>query len=240
MSLDLLTENYDYELPEEFIATTPVYPRDHAKLLVYDRKTDTITHTTFKHLLEFLPQECEVFLNDTRVIKARIFGNKEIVNNQGGGKVELLFNKSLDAYRSLVLIRGKVEVGMKLLFPSDLIATVEEIREDGSRVVTFKHKDNAIRFEALVLILDEIGHLPLPPYMQREDNEQDEIDYQTLFAENAGAVAAWSAVGAAAIAGGITWWVIGEKRRQQRAESASTVTPTITFHPTGIDLRLRF
>ena len=190
MSLDLLTENYDYELPEEFIATTPVYPRDHAKLLVYDRKTDTITHTTFKHLLEFLPQECEIFLNDTRVIKARIFGNKEIVNNQGGGKVELLFNKSLDAYRSLVLIRGKVEVGMKLLFPSDLIATVEEIREDGSRVVTFSHKGDALRFETLVLILDEIGHLPLPPYMQREDNKQDETDYQTLFAAHAGAVAA--------------------------------------------------
>jgi hypothetical protein len=57
---------------------------------------------------------------------------------------------------------------------------------------------------------------------------------------NSGAVAAWSAIGAAAIAGGITWWVIGEKRRQQKAESASTVAPTIAFHPTGIDLRLRF
>ena len=188
--MDLLTENYDYELPEEFIATTPVYPRDHAKLLVYDRKTDTITHTTFKHLLEFVPKECDVFLNDTRVIKARIFGHKEIVNNQGGGKVELLFNKSLDAYRSLVLIRGKVEVGMKLLFPAELIATVEEIKEDGSRVVSFTHKENALRFEDLVLILDDIGHLPLPPYMQREDNKQDETDYQTLFAKNAGAVAA--------------------------------------------------
>jgi len=190
MSLDLRTENYNYELPEEFIATTPVYPRDHAKLLVYDRKTDTITHTTFKHLLEFVPQKCEVFLNDTRVIKARIFGNKELLNNQGGGKVELLFNKSLDAYRSLVLIRGKVEVGMKLLFPSQLVATVEEIHKDGSRVVTFTHKNDATRFEDLVLILDDIGHLPLPPYMQREDNKQDETDYQTLFAKNAGAVAA--------------------------------------------------
>lgn len=190
MSLDLLTENYDYELPEEFIATTPVYPRDHAKLLVYDRKTDIITHTTFKHLLEFVPEQCDVFLNDTRVIKARIFGRKEIINNQGGGKVELLFNKSLDAYRSLVLIRGKVEVGMKLLFPSKLIATVEEIHEDGSRVVTFSRKGDTLRFESLVLILDEIGHLPLPPYMQREDNKQDETDYQTLFATHAGAVAA--------------------------------------------------
>jgi len=190
MSPDLLTENYDYELPEEFIATTPVYPRDHAKLLVYDRKTDTITHTTFEHLLEFVPKECDIFLNDTRVIKARIFGHKEILNNQGGGKVELLFNKSLDAYRSLVLIRGKVEVGMKLLFSSELVATVEEINEDGSRIVSFTHKKNALRFEDLVLILDDIGHLPLPPYMHREDNKQDETDYQTLFAENAGAVAA--------------------------------------------------
>ena len=190
MSPDLLTENYDYELAEEFIATTPVYPRDHAKLLIYDRKTDTITHTTFEHLLEFVPKECDIFLNDTRVIKARIFGHKEVVDNQGGGKIELLFNKSLDAYRSLVLIRGKVEVGMKLLFPSELVATVEEINEDGSRVVSFTYQKNAIRFEDLVLILDDIGHLPLPPYMQREDNKQDETDYQTLFAENAGAVAA--------------------------------------------------
>jgi S-adenosylmethionine:tRNA ribosyltransferase-isomerase len=190
MSLDLLTESYDYTLPEERIASTPVYPRDHAKLLVYNRKTDTATHTTFQHLLEFLPKNCDVFINDTRVIKARIFGRKEIINNQGGGKVELLFNKSLDAYRSLVLIRGKVEVGMKLLFPSELVATVEAINHDGSRVVTFTYQEKPIRFETLVPILDEIGHLPLPPYMQREDNKQDETDYQTLFAKNAGAVAA--------------------------------------------------
>jgi S-adenosylmethionine:tRNA ribosyltransferase-isomerase len=83
MKEELLTKNYDYELPEGFIATTPVHPRDHAKLLVYDRKTDTVTHTTFQHLLDYLPQECDVFLNDTRVIKARIFGHKKAVNDQG-------------------------------------------------------------------------------------------------------------------------------------------------------------
>ena len=76
MSSELLTKNYDYELPEGFIATTPVHPRDHAKLLVYDRKTDRVTHTTFKHLLDFIPKNCDIFLNDTRVIKARIFGKK--------------------------------------------------------------------------------------------------------------------------------------------------------------------
>ena len=196
MSLDLFTENYDYELPEGFIATTPIYPRDHAKLLVYDRKKDTITHTTFQHLLDFIPKECDVFLNDTRVIKARIFGTKEAqtINKkgfvQGGGKVELLFNKPLDAHHYLVMIRGKVQIGMKLLFEDDLSATVTAFNDDGSRVVTFNHKGKEIRFEDLVLVLDDIGHLPLPPYMQRVDNEQDETDYQTLFAKNAGAVAA--------------------------------------------------
>ena len=185
MNSELLTKNYDYELPEGFIATTPVHPRDHAKLLVYNRKTDTITHTTFKHLLDFVPKECDVFLNDTRVIKARIFGKKV-----SGGKVELLFNKPLDAHHYLVLIRGKVKVGTKLFFDDSLIATVTELNEDGSRVVTFTHKNKEIRFEELVLVLDEIGHIPLPPYMHREDNKEDETDYQTLFAKNAGAVAA--------------------------------------------------
>ncbi len=185
MNSELLTKNYDYELPEEFIATTPVHPRDHAKLLVYDRKTDTITHTTFKHLLDFVPKKCNVFLNDTRVIKARIFGKKA-----SGGKIELLFNKPLDAHHYLVLIRGKVKVGTELFFDDSLTATVKELNEDGSRIVTFTHKDNKIRFEALVLLLDNIGHIPLPPYIHREDNKEDETDYQTLFAKNAGAVAA--------------------------------------------------
>ena len=190
MNPELLTKNYDYDLPQELIATIPVYPRDKAKLLIYNRATDTITHTTFEHLLEFIPKECDIFLNDTRVIKARIFGHKQSENNQGGGKVELLFNKPLDAHHYLVLIRGKVHIGMELLFEHNLIATVTELNEDGSRIVTFAHEGKEIRFEDLVLLLDDIGHIPLPPYIQREDNKEDETDYQTLFAKNAGAVAA--------------------------------------------------
>lgn len=187
---ELLTKSYDYDLPEGFIATSPVYPRDRAKLLVYNRKSDTVTHTTFKHLLDFLPKECDVFLNDTRVIKARIFGHKRSLRNQGGGKVELLFNKPLDAQHYLVLIRGKVKIGTELLFDDELVATVTGFNKDGSRIVTFSHKGKEIRFEELVLVLDKIGHIPLPPYMQREDIKEDETDYQTLFAKNAGAVAA--------------------------------------------------
>ncbi len=184
MSKDLLTQSYDYLLPEGHIATAPVHPRDNAKLLVYNRADGSVTHTTFKHLLSFLP-ECDVFLNDTRVIKARIFGKKE-----SGGSIELLFNKPIDAHHYLVMIRGRVHEGTKLFFDKGLVATVTQRNDDGSRVVTFTHNDTPIRFETLVALLDEIGHIPLPPYMQREDNEADERDYQTLFAKHAGAVAA--------------------------------------------------
>jgi len=183
--IDLLTSSYDYKLPKELIASTPVYPRDSAKLLVYDRKKDTVTHTTFRNLLEFLPKDIAVCINDTKVIKARIFGAKS-----SGGKVEILFNKPLSATTYLVLIRGKVKVGTILYFEQNLSATVLQLNDDGSRVVSFSQDNKELRFEELVTILDEIGHIPLPPYMQREDNSQDDIDYQTLFASNAGAVAA--------------------------------------------------
>ncbi|RUM71858.1 MAG: tRNA preQ1(34) S-adenosylmethionine ribosyltransferase-isomerase QueA [Sulfurovum sp.] len=185
MSEELLTQSYDYDLPAGYIATAPVHPRDHAKLLVYDRASETVTHTTFRHLLEYLPQACHVFLNDTKVIKARIFGTKS-----SGGKIELLFNKPVDAHRSLVMIRGRVKVGTVLQFDRGLQATVTALHEDGSREVTFVQEGKPLPFETLVMILEEIGHIPLPPYILREDNTQDETDYQTLFAAKVGAVAA--------------------------------------------------
>ena len=185
LGVDTLTDSYDYTLPTEMIATTPVHPRDEAKLLVYNRKTEEITHTSFKHLLEFVPKECSIFINDTKVIKARLFGHKP-----SGGKIELLFNKPIDAMESLVLIRGKVTIGMELIFEDELCCKVLRLNDDGSRVVSFSHRGEDIRFEELVIVLDKIGHIPLPPYIQRDDNSDDEVDYQTLFAQNAGAVAA--------------------------------------------------
>ncbi len=74
----LKTSSYDYNLPKELIASKPVYPADSARLLVYNRDDETITHTTFKNLMDFLPENISVFLNDTKVIKARIFGKKRI------------------------------------------------------------------------------------------------------------------------------------------------------------------
>ncbi len=182
---DLLTQSYDYSLPDELIARYPADPPDSAKLLVFDRQSDTVTHTHFRELLRFLPEGCAVFLNDTRVIKARLFGHKA-----SGGKVELLLNKTLDAERYSVMIRGKVRVGTTLLFDNDLHAEVLSLNEDGTRIVRFLYMGTPLHFEKLVTLLDEIGHIPLPPYMQREDTEADAISYQTLFAKHAGAVAA--------------------------------------------------
>ncbi|RXJ97287.1 tRNA preQ1(34) S-adenosylmethionine ribosyltransferase-isomerase QueA [Malaciobacter molluscorum] len=181
----LKTSSYDYNLPKELIATQPVSPADNARLLVYDRKNDKITHTTFKKLLDFIPNDVSIFLNDTKVIKARIFGTK-----QSGGKIELLMNKPLFMNRFLVMIRGKVKIGTILNFEENLSAEVLEINEDGTRVVKFFENNNELEFLELVEILNKIGHLPLPPYMNREDKEEDNKNYQTLFAKNYGAVAA--------------------------------------------------
>jgi len=181
----LLTSSYDYHLPKNLIATKPVYPRDQAKLLVYLRKSDTIIHSRFSELLHYLPKTCDILLNDTKVIKARLYGTKE-----SGGKVELLFNKPLDALESLAFIKGRVRVGTTINFDQGLKAVVTALNEEGSRVVTFSRNGKPIRFEELVQILDDIGHVPLPPYIQREDKAEDERDYQTLFAQHAGAVAA--------------------------------------------------
>lgn len=181
----LKTESYDYTLPQELIATEPVTPRDSCKLLVYDRKDQSITHTVFSKINEFLPKECAVLCNDTKVIKARIFGKKV-----SGGKVELLINKPLNSTEISCLIRGKVKEETELFFDLRLTAKVIRLEEDGSRVVNFFQNGKILAFEELILILDEIGHIPLPPYMQRDDKASDEEEYQTVFSQNAGAVAA--------------------------------------------------
>jgi len=187
-SKNILVESYDYKLPDELIAKYPVTPRDSAKLLIYDRKKDKITHTKFKNILDFVGDKHFIF-NNTKVIKARIFGKKE-----SGGKIELLLNRPFND-KFLVYIRGKVKVGTKLYFDNGLESEVVELLDDGSRVVKFqvkskKLKVKSIEFLELVKILEEIGHIPLPPYIKRSDEALDESEYQTVFAKKEGAVAA--------------------------------------------------
>jgi len=182
---ELLTKSYDFTLPPELIATHPASPRDQAKLLVYDRESDTITHTYFYEFEKYIPKECAIIFNDTKVIKARLFGHKP-----SGGKIELLINRALDAHTINVYIRGKVKVDTEILFDTNLSAVVTKLNEDGSREVHFRLDDAVIRFEELLPIIDKIGHIPLPPYINREDNAEDANEYQTVFAKEEGAVAA--------------------------------------------------
>jgi S-adenosylmethionine:tRNA ribosyltransferase-isomerase len=181
----LLVDSYDYELPQELIASSAANPKDSANLLVYDRKTKTISHAIFRDIDKFIPKDTAIILNDTKVIKARIFGHK-----QSGGKVEILINSPLKDNEFLVYIRGRVKVDTALFFKQNLTAMVVKLNEDGTRVVKFFQDKKELDFQALNEILETIGHIPLPPYIKREDNKEDEIDYQTLFAKNIGAVAA--------------------------------------------------
>ena len=181
----LLTSSYDFTLPSELIATHPASPRDHAKLLVYNRETDEITHSYFYDFEKYIPKNCALIFNDTKVIKARLFGKKV-----SGGKIELLINRALNANDINVYIRGKVKIDTKIYFDENLLAKVIALHVDGSREVNF-YKDNILlRFEDLLPIIDKIGHIPLPPYIQREDNEEDANEYQSVFAREEGAVAA--------------------------------------------------
>lgn len=184
-NLSLLTSSYDFTLPKELIATHPASPRDSAKLLVYIRKTNEIIHTNFSNLEEFIPKNCALFFNDTKVIKARLYGKKI-----SGANIELLINKPLNAHDISVYIRGRVKVGTELLFDEKLSAKVVRLNDDGSRVVHFFIDEKPLRFEELLPIIDKIGHIPLPPYIQREDNKEDESEYQSVFAKEDGAVAA--------------------------------------------------
>jgi S-adenosylmethionine:tRNA ribosyltransferase-isomerase len=97
----LLTSSYDYTLPEELIATHPVHPRDHARLLVYNRSDRTITHARFDALPSFLPETCGIIFNDTKVIKARLYGK------ESGGAI-ILINRPR-AHRINVYIKGRVK-----------------------------------------------------------------------------------------------------------------------------------
>jgi len=196
---ELLTSSYDFTLPQRLIATHPASPRDSAKLLVYNRSTNEITHASFCDFEKFIPKKCALIFNDTKVIKARLFGKKP-----SGGKIELLINRALNAFDVNVYIRGKVKTGSEIIFTKEtkgftenLIAVVKELNDDGSRVVNFYvdkklsiSSREAMRFEDILPIIDKIGHVPLPPYIQREDNKEDEEEYQSVFADKEGAVAA--------------------------------------------------
>lgn len=174
-------KDFDFYLPEELIAQHPMEKRDESRLMVVDKKNGKIEHKIFKDIIEYLDAGDCLVLNNTRVMPARLFGTKE----NTGAKIEFLLLKRLDKNRWETLVKpGKrAKVGSKVIFGDGrLKATVEEISQDGSRIVNFE-------FEGIFEeILDELGQMPLPPYIT--ETLEDKERYQTVYSKEVGSAAA--------------------------------------------------
>jgi S-adenosylmethionine:tRNA ribosyltransferase-isomerase len=182
---EFLLESYDYKFDDSLIATEPIYPKERAKLLIYKRENGEIIHTTFGEILNYIPEETALIFNNTKVIKARIFGKK-----LSGGKVEILINRPLGDFKVSIFVKGRVKVDTEIIFEeSDLTLKIVELIEDGSRIGEFYSNGKKLNFSELIEFINRIGHIPLPPYIHREDKEADEVDYQPIFAKHSGAVA---------------------------------------------------
>lgn len=173
------TDDFDYFLPEELIAQTPVYPRDSSKMLVYDRETKQILHKHFYDLVDFLQEGDLLVRNNTRVLPARLFAKTE-----HGGKVEVLLlkRKNLTDWEVLTRPARKCRVGTRLVINDDLALTVTERLNEGERVVRFEF-DGV--FEEL---LSKAGEMPLPPYIR--EKLADKERYQTVYSKTDGSAAA--------------------------------------------------
>ncbi len=169
---------FDYYLPRELIAQEPITPRDTSKLLVFDKKTKAIKHDRFLNLIKYLRTDDVLVFNNTKVFPARLFGHKET-----GGKIEVFLLRNIDSYKWEVLIGGKIrQEGMKLLFDKGLNAKVVKKLSVGVWQIVFNKPKNK-----LFKIVEKIGHTPTPPYVKKEAKLND---YQTVYAEKVGSVAA--------------------------------------------------
>ena len=172
--------DFNYDLPEELITQTPIEKRDESRLMILDRKEQTIEHKKFKDIIDYLePGDCLV-RNNTKVIPARIYGKKET-----GANVEFLLLNNIegDIWESIVRPGNKLHVGTKVIFGDGILkAEILDIMPGGTRKVKFSYK--GIFNE----ILDKIGLMPLPPYIHEELKEKDR--YQTVYAKYDGSAAA--------------------------------------------------
>lgn len=172
--------DFYYNLPEELIAQTPIEPRDHSRMLVYDRATGEIEHKHFYDIIDYLHEGDVLVINDTKVLPARIYGIKEGT----GAKIEFLLHKRicLDEWEVLVKPAKKATIGAVVRFSDELAATVTGYIGEGLRTVKFSY-DGV--FED---ILSRVGEMPLPHYIHERLN--DGTRYQTVYARESGSSAA--------------------------------------------------
>ncbi len=174
------TSDFDYELPEDLIAQTPLKDRTSSKLMVLDKDTGDIEHKNFKNITDYLVSGDVLVINDTKVIPARLMGTKK----DTGAVIELLLLKDMgsDEWECLSRPQKRLHVGTIIKFSDSLEAMVTEILADG--VTHVKLLYNGILME----ILDRLGEMPLPPYIHEKLKEKDR--YNTVYAKNIGSAAA--------------------------------------------------
>ena len=176
---ELQLEYYGYDLPEELIAQHPLKERDQARLMVIDRERQKIEHDIFLNVGKYLPKGSCLVVNESKVIHARLFGTKE----RSGGQVEVFLLKQLadgSFYQVLMRPLRKIKLNDRIVFEkTDLSAVV--VNEEKT-VIRFNRKN-------VIKELEGVGHIPLPPYIKRSDDDDDREYYQTVFAKNLGSVA---------------------------------------------------
>lgn len=186
-----LLSSYDYYLPEELIAQSPAEKRDNSRLLVMNRKTGELSHKVFSDIIDYLNFGDALVINNSKVIPARLFGRRRIKNTRGELtnelgesviEVFLLERNEADTWEVLMKPARKAPVGTVIEISPKLKCTVTDILQDGNRMVKFDYEGE------FFAILDEIGEMPLPPYIHERTAEKER--YQTVYAKHEGSSAA--------------------------------------------------
>lgn len=178
---DLKKSDFYYELPEELIAQTPLEPRNSSRLMVIDRKTGAISHDRFYNLCDHLKKGDALILNDSRVLPARIYGERE----ENGSFIEflLLEQRAQNVWEILCRPGKKAKIGSRFVFGGGkLTAKILDVLEDGNRIAEFFCEGS------LFSVLDEIGQMPLPPYITKKLENKER--YQTVYSRETGSAAA--------------------------------------------------
>ena len=177
--------NFQFELPNVLLAQRPAQDRDESRLMVLNRKEETVEHYTFKDVINFFDEGDVMVLNNTKVFPARLFGNKE----KTGARIEVFLLRELNAEQRLwdVLVdpARKIRIGNKLYFGEDesLVAEVIDNTTSRGRTLRFLFDGSYDEFRSK---LNELGQTPLPKYIKRDVEPEDEIRYQTIYAKNDG------------------------------------------------------
>ena len=181
--------HFNFDLPEELLAKRPPQNRDESRLLVVHRDTGKMEHRHFKDLIDYFDDQDVIILNNTKVFPARMYGNKE----KTGARIEVFLLRELNQENRLwdVLVdpARKIRIGNKLYFGEDSSLVAEVIDNTTSRGRTLRFLFDG-PYEAFREKLDELGQTPIPKYLDREPDEEDDARFQTVYAKNPGAVAA--------------------------------------------------